>query len=90
MSLLLGHEPSQKWWLGMQSHFCVKHIFCYVRLSQGCDNDASTTVGECVTCYTDVELTEEEYCPKYDGWETCYSTYDQSKTCTIGLLVLQF
>lgn len=31
-----------------------------------------------VTCYTNVEKTEEEVFPKYDGWETCYTTYDQN------------
>merc|ERR1711874_403335 len=35
-----------------------------------------------VSCYTDVELTEDEYCPKYDGWETCYTTYDKEGKTT--------
>ena len=39
--------------------------------------------GAGVSCYTNVEKTEEEVCPKYDGWETCYTTYDQSKTIVL-------
>eukprot|EP00091_Calanus_sinicus_P002049 TRINITY_DN12087_c0_g1_i1.p1 TRINITY_DN12087_c0_g1~~TRINITY_DN12087_c0_g1_i1.p1 ORF type:complete len:155 (-),score=32.22 TRINITY_DN12087_c0_g1_i1:74-538(-) len=38
--------------------------------------------GAGVSCYTNVEKTEEEYCPKYDGWETCYTTYDQNGATT--------
>ena len=41
-------------------------------------NKVTITAGVGVTCYTDVEKTEQQYCPKYEGWETCYATYDES------------
>ena len=42
--------------------------------------------GAGASCYTNVEKTEEEYCPKYDGWETCFTTYDQGKNIILCLL----
>eukprot|EP00092_Neocalanus_flemingeri_P014495 GFUD01015640.1.p1 GENE.GFUD01015640.1~~GFUD01015640.1.p1 ORF type:complete len:163 (-),score=16.14 GFUD01015640.1:48-536(-) len=42
----------------------------------------SVRTGLCSECYTNVEATEEQYCPKYDGWQTCYTTYDKRGKAT--------
>ena len=36
-------------------------------------------------CYVDVEAKEYKFCDEFDGWQSCYSTYDKCKKYKISI-----
>ena len=37
-------------------------------------------LGEGLVCYTDIEANNYKFCDEFDGFQSCYATYDKGKT----------
>ena len=35
--------------------------------------------GDALVCYTDIEANNYKFCDEFDGYQTCYATYDKGK-----------
>ena len=45
-------------------------------------------LGETLVCYTDIEANNYKFCDEFDGFQSCYATYDKGKNVSKRILIV--